>query len=215
MGRFINADAFASTGQGILGNNMFAYCNNNPVLFSDSGGTIPRKAPTLTCLDFGGGTSIENIGHYVARTAKQPDTSFDELIGHTHSFGVNIGSSFYDMSFGKSFNLSFDNTGNFAWQRSDIYGISPSFGAGGSVGLSYSITNADNVQDLAGLSKCIGFTYCKGWGISVDLIWFEPSPGDLKWGLSVALVAGGEFEIHASESYTESSSSRRLFQLFK
>ena len=31
MGRFISADVFVSTGQGILGNNMFAYCRNNPV----------------------------------------------------------------------------------------------------------------------------------------------------------------------------------------
>ena len=31
VGRFINADALVSTGQGILGYNMFAYCNNNPV----------------------------------------------------------------------------------------------------------------------------------------------------------------------------------------
>ena len=38
MGRFINADVFASTGQGILGNNMFAYCNNNPVMYSDPTG---------------------------------------------------------------------------------------------------------------------------------------------------------------------------------
>ena len=30
-GRFINADGYVSTGQGILGNNMFAYCGNNPV----------------------------------------------------------------------------------------------------------------------------------------------------------------------------------------
>ncbi len=29
--RFINADKFASTGQGILGCNMYAYCLNNPV----------------------------------------------------------------------------------------------------------------------------------------------------------------------------------------
>ena len=35
MGRFINADALVSTGQGLLGNNMFAYCNNNPVIFCD------------------------------------------------------------------------------------------------------------------------------------------------------------------------------------
>ena len=39
VGRFLNADAFASTGQGFLGNNMFAYCNNNSVSFSDSTGS--------------------------------------------------------------------------------------------------------------------------------------------------------------------------------
>ena len=37
-GRFINADNYPSTGQGLLGNNMFAYCNNNPVIRADSGG---------------------------------------------------------------------------------------------------------------------------------------------------------------------------------
>ena len=31
IGRFINADVYTSTGQGLLGNNMFAYCNDNPV----------------------------------------------------------------------------------------------------------------------------------------------------------------------------------------
>ena len=39
MGRFINADGYASTGQGLLGNNMFAYCANNPVARSDVYGT--------------------------------------------------------------------------------------------------------------------------------------------------------------------------------
>ena len=38
--RFINADSYASTGQGLLGCNMFAYCNNNPVLYHDTDGTI-------------------------------------------------------------------------------------------------------------------------------------------------------------------------------
>ena len=42
IGRFLNGDAYASTGQGILGNNMFAYCNNNPIVFSDSSGMIAR-----------------------------------------------------------------------------------------------------------------------------------------------------------------------------
>ena len=39
VGRFLNADALVSTGQGTLGNNMFAYCLNNPVIRKDSSGT--------------------------------------------------------------------------------------------------------------------------------------------------------------------------------
>ncbi len=35
IGRFINADSYVSTGQGIVGYNMFAYCGNNPVNASD------------------------------------------------------------------------------------------------------------------------------------------------------------------------------------
>ena len=41
MGRFINTDAFTSTGQGLLGNNMFAYCNNSPVQYVDTSGQEP------------------------------------------------------------------------------------------------------------------------------------------------------------------------------
>ena len=37
-GRFLNADALVATGQGMLGNNMFAYCNNNPVMYVDPTG---------------------------------------------------------------------------------------------------------------------------------------------------------------------------------
>ena len=37
-GRFINADCYTSTGQGLLGYNMFAYCNNSPVIHSDKTG---------------------------------------------------------------------------------------------------------------------------------------------------------------------------------
>ena len=40
IGRFVNADTFASTGQGLLGNNMFAYCNNCPVLSADYNGKL-------------------------------------------------------------------------------------------------------------------------------------------------------------------------------
>ena len=39
--RFINADGLASTGQGILGCNMFAYCGNEPVNGADPSGKDP------------------------------------------------------------------------------------------------------------------------------------------------------------------------------
>ena len=38
MGRFINADNYPTTGQGLTGNNMFAYCGNNPVSRLDANG---------------------------------------------------------------------------------------------------------------------------------------------------------------------------------
>jgi len=38
IGRFLNADALVSTGQGLTGNNMFAYCLNNPTNGIDPGG---------------------------------------------------------------------------------------------------------------------------------------------------------------------------------
>ena len=40
IGRFINADSYASTGEGFLGHDMFAYCGNNPVNSSDSTGAM-------------------------------------------------------------------------------------------------------------------------------------------------------------------------------
>ena len=38
VGRFISADDYPTTGQGLIGNNMFAYCGNNPVSRQDDGG---------------------------------------------------------------------------------------------------------------------------------------------------------------------------------
>ena len=38
VGRWLNADGYVSTGQGVLGTNMFAYCGNNPVMYTDPSG---------------------------------------------------------------------------------------------------------------------------------------------------------------------------------
>ncbi len=47
--RFINADSFASTGQGFLGTNMFAYCNNCPTIYEDPSGHALRSNLALIC----------------------------------------------------------------------------------------------------------------------------------------------------------------------
>ena len=39
VGRFLSADVYLSTGQGVLGGNMWAYCLNNPIIFADTSGT--------------------------------------------------------------------------------------------------------------------------------------------------------------------------------
>ena len=50
IGRFINADAMASTGQGLLGNNMYAYCQNMPISNIDPNGlcTYVGYAPWMS-----------------------------------------------------------------------------------------------------------------------------------------------------------------------
>lgn len=48
--RFINADSYVSTGQGILGYNMFAYCNNNPVMYVDPNGNASLLFWIVVCI---------------------------------------------------------------------------------------------------------------------------------------------------------------------
>ena len=57
-GRFINADGLVSTGQGLLGNNMFAYCLNQPVIMVDITG---EKAICVTDYNLNYGLPI--VGH--------------------------------------------------------------------------------------------------------------------------------------------------------
>ena len=60
IGRFINADAFPSTGQGIIGNNMFAYCGNNPTTRTEIGGYFWDTVFDVLSLCFSIAEVIEN-----------------------------------------------------------------------------------------------------------------------------------------------------------
>ena len=58
IGRFINADSYASTGQGVLGHNMFAYCNNSPANFCDPGGNYGIINSNATARNSGSSAGI-------------------------------------------------------------------------------------------------------------------------------------------------------------
>ncbi|WP_322184098.1 RHS repeat-associated core domain-containing protein [Neglectibacter caecimuris] len=73
--RFINADSYASTGQGFLGYNMFAYCGNNPVSRVDASGSMHVRID-----DFGGGggLSVNGAGSKYVLQSQEKDSSVDK-----------------------------------------------------------------------------------------------------------------------------------------
>ena len=91
LGRFINADAFASTGQDLLGNNMFAYCGNNPIVRKDSSGT-----------------AYVFWDEFMAEV--DPDGPFDEAGGGGGGYGLGVKPSFYTSQRVQSYDWSWQNS---------------------------------------------------------------------------------------------------------
>ena len=74
-GRFINADGLVSTGQGLTGNNMFAYCGNNPVVYTDPAGTARTYSVQMT-----------DTGYNVQARAYASKIVYDGQPYHTKNF---------------------------------------------------------------------------------------------------------------------------------
>ena len=100
LGRFINADTYAATGQDLIGNNMFAYCGNNPVARKDSSGT-----------------AYVFLAEYM--TEVDPDGPFDET-GGGGGYGLGVKPSFYTSQRVQSYDSN--------WQNSSHNQNSTSFG---------------------------------------------------------------------------------------
>jgi len=79
VGRFISADALLSTGQGILGYNMYAYCLNNPVARSSEGGVASapssRSSASQSAGSKGGRKAKAKADTGEAATTKGPSGS--------------------------------------------------------------------------------------------------------------------------------------------
>ena len=65
-GRFINADSQLNAKDGILGYNLFAYCNNNPIMYSDPSG----HSLILACIIVGAVVGGLAGGHIAAKVSK-------------------------------------------------------------------------------------------------------------------------------------------------
>ncbi|MBE6739356.1 MAG: RHS repeat-associated core domain-containing protein [Ruminococcaceae bacterium] len=89
--RFINADGYASTGQGLTGYNMYAYCNNNPVNMTDETGLSPKRiwrfvkklvdiSAQIACISADPlGRTLSVVAHYNRNQFNNDDYSEEEL----------------------------------------------------------------------------------------------------------------------------------------
>ena len=83
-GRFLNADGYVSTGTGLLGHNMFAYCNNNPVMYVDYTGELFLKIVLLVVV-------VVVVGLTMTSSEKQ-----DEEYEPEEDLTVSTTSKYYD-----------------------------------------------------------------------------------------------------------------------
>ena len=191
IGRFINADAYTSTGQGLLGNNMFAYCGNNPLNYSDPSGTmyIPGSDHAGTF-----GQDIAEMMHGYKR-----ENDYDDK---TLSFGI----SYVNMK-GKggstSFGLTFDRIGN-----AGLFFTASVGGGFPASGYSFFITttNAPNIYKQSGYSGQVGASATAGVvSIGAEQVFFSDTAANETY-TGTTISAGGKaalpIEIHGTYGYT-------------
>ena len=104
--RFINADGYVQTGQGVLDKNMFAYCGNNPVMRADDGGEIWHIVVGAVV---GGATSaIGGVNKEAKRLSYLGKQTVKRTVNTTTYHGLNAGIK----EAGKAFSYYAKNTFN-------------------------------------------------------------------------------------------------------
>ena len=146
MGRFINADSYASTGQGILGNNMFAYCLNNPINGSDPCGTCFHRWDFWNdCEECGGETIGEKWYDYC-----------ENSLTATFTLGAygSVNAGIYNIT--GSIEFAFDLKGNIQFVASASSDITSSRSFSASTGVTASCFIMPDTSYLAGETYYIG-----------------------------------------------------------
>ena len=183
IARFINADDFASTGQGIQGYNMFAYCNNNPV---------NRIDPVGTCSD----------NHDCGRSDCPRSSNY---ISYTASIGGMIGIGIGPLSMSLQIALVTDSAGVSEIQISysapnifssslpsvdemldDIASDNPKFKFGMSFAGTATFTNAPSVTNLYGPTYSVGGAV-PGVAVDYNAIPVGAGSNEIYSGITIAI----------------------------
>ena len=179
-GRFINSDGAVSTGTGLLGFNMFSYCNNNPVSMADDGGSRPmginpdRETPEERKQSF--------ASQAVVRHKEAARAALDEGIGFTINAAEGFGDAFIEKAINESSTVE-QNIGNAATvltpalrygletgETSIIKSVSKSMGLIGAAGYvwdicSDAVTYHGNDFTIAAAIDMGGTLFCIGAGV--------------------------------------------------
>ena len=208
-GRFINGDSFASTGLGVLGCNMFAYCNNSPVVHSDIAGL------RMVCVgaDRDGGSfdyviyyyhpeSDNNLDDPAKKNHSNADSmftavgSFDELVTAINNTPKSVDDVFIYLH-GDAINLSFYYDLNYSAENiqnnfveikifGDIYLFSCKGGSGALASTMASVTDCSVIASEYKVSFGNGYARCGWWDyltrkeLSGDCAWYSFSPDGTK-----------------------------------
>ena len=202
-GRFLNADGYVSTGQDILGYNMYIYCGNNPINRIDISGTSWRDVVNLF------GDVGNTIGNFFTNTfggAVYISNSYDAIEMNTIYVGYETGMSTSRVIAGdNSKPITFYAQKSSKWWKFWEYkvGVNVNIGEGGfNIGIGYGertisvCSNNTSIEFVEGINK-IGFT------ISEDVDFKNRTAGPYAhlyvrpWTVGVTLVAlyytGGVF----------------------
>jgi len=163
IGRFINADVYPSTGQGLLGNNMFAYCNNNPVNNADPAGmwTISFSlGGDFTFFFFGASISIGIAFDDEANIAVQWSYSVSNYLNDDQTYSVGMA----DIGVGGSLQITDDNT-IYDLEGAGCYaGFTAGSGFFGGMDMVYSGVEAMDEKDADTLPNGVQFGLGYGFG---------------------------------------------------
>ena len=72
-GRFLNADGYVNANGDMIGFNMYAYCSNNPIMYTDPTGNVPIGS--VVALAAVSGLCISALGYVIVQNIRSQDDS--------------------------------------------------------------------------------------------------------------------------------------------